>query len=143
MNALLALRPCKAFGRSFQASLPCLPLPLHRTSPSPQPLQKDNYPLPYTNTLASPRKRGGGLTARNKPKFYSVFYGIYPTFIITKSVCRQDGGDCECLEALKIVFLLISIPIPTINEIFRTIPLSFRRVRFCCSVKSSHLRWGL
>ena len=31
---------CKAFGRSFQASLPCLPLPLHRTSLFPQPSQK-------------------------------------------------------------------------------------------------------
>ena len=31
MNALLALRPCKAFGRSFQASLPCLLLPLHQS----------------------------------------------------------------------------------------------------------------
>ena len=30
MNALLALRPCKAFVRSFQASLPCSLLPLHQ-----------------------------------------------------------------------------------------------------------------
>ena len=29
--------------------------------------------LPRTNTLASPRKRGGGLTASHKPKYYSVF----------------------------------------------------------------------
>ena len=39
MNALLALRPCKAFGRSFQASLPCLPLPLHQPPTLPQALQ--------------------------------------------------------------------------------------------------------
>ena len=39
---------CKAFGRSFQASLPCLLLPLHRTSLFPQPLQKDNNPSPHT-----------------------------------------------------------------------------------------------
>jgi len=39
---------CKAFGRSFQASLPCLLLPLHRTSLFPQPLQKDNNPSPRT-----------------------------------------------------------------------------------------------
>ena len=45
MNALLALRPCKAFGRSFQASLPCSLLPLHRPSPFLQPLQNDNNPL--------------------------------------------------------------------------------------------------
>ena len=39
MNALLALRPCKAFGRSFQASLPCLPLPLHQPPSLPQALR--------------------------------------------------------------------------------------------------------
>ena len=32
-------------------SLPCLLLPLHRTSPSPQPLQKDNIPSPRTTFL--------------------------------------------------------------------------------------------
>mgnify|MGYP007006849868 CR=1 FL=1 len=61
------------------------------------------------------------MTARHKPKFYSVFYGIYPTFIITKSVCRQDGGDCECSEVLKIVFLLISIPSVTARNSFRIV----------------------
>ena len=30
-----------------------LPLPLHRLSPFPQPLQKDNTPSPCTTTLAS------------------------------------------------------------------------------------------
>ena len=40
MNALLALRPCKAFVRSFQASLPFLPFPLHRPSPFLQPLKR-------------------------------------------------------------------------------------------------------
>ena len=38
-------------------------------------LPKPHYPLKIANTLASPRKRGGGLTARHKPKFYSVFMG--------------------------------------------------------------------
>ena len=37
----------KAFGRSFQASVPCLPLPLHRPSPFLQPLQKNTYHLPF------------------------------------------------------------------------------------------------
>ena len=49
MNALLALRPCKAFGRSFQASLPCLPLPLHR------PLHF--YNLLKSTSIASPRAK--------------------------------------------------------------------------------------
>ena len=69
---------CKAFGRSFQASLPCLLLPLHRTSLFPQPLQKDNNPSPHTQpfqirtiprkspTPLPPLSKGGGLTARHK-----------------------------------------------------------------------------
>ena len=36
---------------------------------------KPHYPSPRTK-LASPRKRGGGLTARHKPKFYSAFWDI-------------------------------------------------------------------
>ena len=40
-----------------------------------QPFPKPHYSLKIANTLASPRKRGGGLTARHKPKFYSVFMG--------------------------------------------------------------------
>ncbi len=39
------------------------------------PVSHPHYPLLSTITLASPRKRGGGLTARHKPKFYSVFMG--------------------------------------------------------------------
>ena len=53
MNALSALRPCKAFGRSFQASLPCLPLPLHRPSPFLQPSQKHIHRLAPHHILAS------------------------------------------------------------------------------------------
>ncbi len=64
------------WAHTLKASLPCLPLPLHRTSQSPQSLQKNNnpfashhhpcpmnallvshYPSKSTITLASPRKR--------------------------------------------------------------------------------------
>ena len=31
--------------------MPCLPLPLHQILPFPQPLQKDNNPLPHTMSL--------------------------------------------------------------------------------------------
>ena len=39
--------------RKSPSPLPCLPLPLHRPTPFPQPLQKDNMPSPRTTTLAS------------------------------------------------------------------------------------------
>ena len=49
-----------------------------------------------------------------------------PALFITKPFCRQDGGDCFPLA-------------PSL----RCYPLTFKRVRFCCSVKPSQLRWGL
>ena len=82
---------CKAFGRSFQASLPCLLLPLHRTFPFPQPLQKDNNPLPRTMFLP-PLSKGGGLTARHKLLLCCVLLATRPPFLFTKLFCRQDGG---------------------------------------------------
>ena len=42
-----------------------LPLPLPPILPFPQPLQKDNNPLPHTMFLP-PLSKGGGLTARHK-----------------------------------------------------------------------------
>ena len=52
MNALLALRPCKAFGRSFQASLPCLPSRYnnrrHYRKPCEQPAKRLKSFLPLT-----------------------------------------------------------------------------------------------
>ena len=49
----LVSHPCETMGTHAKASLPCLPLPLHRLSPFPQPLQKNNTPSPHTTTLAS------------------------------------------------------------------------------------------
>ena len=78
-----------------------LPLPLHRTSQSPQSLQKNNnpfashhhpcpmnallvshYPSKSTITLASPRKRGGGTAV----EFFrlAVQYSDSLTFMILK-----------------------------------------------------------
>ena len=39
--------------RKSPSTLPCSPLPLHRPTPFPQPLQKNNTPSPRTITLAS------------------------------------------------------------------------------------------
>ena len=49
----LVSHPCETMGTHAKASLPCLPLPLHRPTPFPQPLQKNNTPSPRTTTLAS------------------------------------------------------------------------------------------
>ena len=49
----LVSHPCETMGTHAKASLPCLPLPLHRPTPFPQPLQKGNMPSPRTTTLAS------------------------------------------------------------------------------------------
>ena len=89
------------WAHTLKASLPCLPLPLHRTSQSPQSLQKNNnpfashhhpcpmnallvshYPSKSTITLASPRKRGGGTAV----EFFrlAVQYSDSPTFMILK-----------------------------------------------------------
>ena len=63
-------RPAPPHQPSQNRTIPCL-------APSPLPINERTacfaVPLPCTITLASPRKRGGGLTARHKPKFYSVF----------------------------------------------------------------------
>ena len=154
-----------------------MPLPLHRTFPSPQPSQKHlnrlaphhhpyhmnalpvshpHYPTlrtklaslvkgevlspekirattggiaPYphqpsktANTLASPRKRGGGLTAlQNRYSTLSSFCNLPDCFQNCYTFCRQDGGDCVCLEDLKIVLLLISIPTVTARNSFRIV----------------------
>ena len=89
------------WAHTLKASLPCLPLPLHRTSQSPQSLQKNNnpfashhhpcpmnallvshYPSKSTITLATPRKRGGGTAV----EFFrlAVQYSDSLTFMILK-----------------------------------------------------------
>ena len=68
-----------------------LPLPLHPILPFPQPLQKDNNPLPRTMFLP-PLSKGGGLTARHKLLLCCVLLATRPPFLFTKLFCRQDGG---------------------------------------------------
>ena len=77
--------------------------------------------------LASPRKRGGGLTAlQNRYSISSSFCNLPDCFQNCYTFCRQDGGDCFPLA-----------------QSLRCYPLTFKRVRFCCSVKPSQLWWGL
>ena len=111
MNALLALRPCKAFGRSFQASLPCLPLPLHRTFPFPQPSQKHiNRFVPHhvlaslvKGEVLSPEKfratTGGIVTP---PTFFKTALSLAPHHALAslvkgevlspEKICATTGG---------------------------------------------------
>ena len=72
--------------------------------------------------LASPRKRGGGLTAlQNRYSISSSFCNLPDCFQNCYTFCRQDGGDCVCLEDLKIVLLSISIPTVTARNSFRIV----------------------
>ena len=83
-----------------------------------------HYPLPSTITLASPRKRGGG-TANATLVFINTKFRK-SALNISQTNPSRDGGDCFPL-ALSL----------------RCYPLTFKRVRFCCSVKPSQLWWGL
>ena len=102
------------------------------TFSSPQPLQKDNNPLPHTMSLP-PLSKGGGLTARHKLLSCCVLLATRPPFLFTKLFCRQDGGIAiqsfashypsrfSSGEGLCVlVWLRICI-----------IPPTFRRVRVC------------
>ena len=116
MNALLALRPCKAFGRSFQASLPCSLLPLHLILPSPttiakgqQPLSPHqhscllmnallvlhpHYPLLCTTTLASLVK-GRWIDGKAQALILLLSACDMPTIFMLQTFCRQDGGIAQ------------------------------------------------
>ena len=45
----------------------------------------------------------------------------FPTFCVLRGRQHQDGGDCVCLEDLKIVLLSISIPTVTARNSFRIV----------------------
>ena len=105
MNALLALHPCKAFGRSTSG--------IH----------------------ARPRKRVR-FCCSVKPS--QLWWGLLPirtineifrTIPITKLASLVKGRCCHPKKFGRLPEGLL--PIRTINEIFRTIPLAFRRVRVC------------
>ena len=81
-----------------------------------------HYPSKTAITLASPRKRGGGLTAlQNRYSTLSSFCNLPDCIRNCYTFCLQDGGDCVCLEDLKIVLLSISIPTVTARNSFRIV----------------------
>ena len=81
-----------------------------------------HYPSKTATTLASPRKRGGGLAAlQNRYSASSSFCNLPDCCQNCYTFCRQDGGDCVCLEDFKIVLLLISIPTVTARNSFRIV----------------------
>ncbi len=78
------------------------------TTPRPSPtLPKPHYPTPHTNTLASPRKRGGGLQTSERLENSALLCDISNAGIFAIILSARRWG---------------LIPISTINEIFRTIP---------------------
>ena len=150
-----------------------LPLPLHRTSLSPQPLQKNNNPSLSTTSLP-PLSKGGGLTARHKLLLHCVclqyirlFYSPNFSAVKTEGLPHHQPFQTRTIQPTfrrARVCVLVWLRICTIPLAFRnaniymclfafTSALSLaqhhvlasprKRVRFCCSVKPSQLWWGL
>ncbi len=77
--------------RKSPSTLPCSPLPLHRLSPFPQPLKKNNTPSPRTTTLASLVK-GRWIGGKAQTLTLLHLLAIRSPFLYCKLFCRQDGG---------------------------------------------------
>ena len=58
---------------------------------------------------------------QNRYSISSSFCNLPDCFQNCYTFCRQDGGDCVCLEDLKIVLLSISIPTVTARNSFRIV----------------------
>ena len=58
---------------------------------------------------------------QNRYSTSSSFCNLPDCFQNCYTFCRQDGGDCVCLEDLKIVLLSISIPTVTARNSFRIV----------------------
>ena len=85
------------------------------------PSKSTHYPSKSTISLP-PLSKGGGLTAlQNRYSTSSSFCNLPDCFQNCYTFCRQDGGDCVCLEDLKIVLLSISIPTVTARNSFRIV----------------------
>ncbi len=127
----LVSHPCETMGTHAKASLPCLPLPLHRPTPFPQPLQKDNTPSPRTTTLASLVKgRWIGGKAQTLTLLYLLV--ICSPFLYCKLFCRQDRGIATPL------FLALHQPLQN-----RTIPLTFRNANIYMHDTLSNLHYPI
>ena len=86
---------------------------MHRILPFPQPLQKDNNPSKTANTLASPRKRGGGTA--DIIFWLAVQYSDSPAFMILKLFRAVTVGIVNALVPFMVALLSISIPYAPIN----------------------------
>ena len=63
----LVSHPCETMGTHAKASLPCLPLPLHRILPFPHNHCKRTTIPRLAPPHLPPLSKGGGLTTRHKP----------------------------------------------------------------------------
>ena len=85
-------------------------------------LQKNALSLENRQHPCLPSKKGRCLTAlQNRYSISSSFCNLPDCFQNCYTFCRQDGGDCVCLEDLKIVLLSISIPTVTARNSFRIV----------------------
>ena len=118
------------WAHTFKASGPCLPLPLHQILTFPQPLQKDNNPLPRTMFLPPLSK----VRCCHPKKFGRLPEGLLPirtineifrTIPSTKLASLVKGELLLTEKFGRLPEGLLYHPSP------RTITLAFRRVRVC------------
>ena len=108
-----------------------LPLPLHRPTPFPQPLQKDNTPTPRTTTLASLVK-GRWIGGKAQTLTLLHLLAICSPFLYCKLFCRQDGGIATPPS--------LALHQPLQN---RTIPPAFRNANIYMHDTLSHSHYPL
>ena len=115
LSKVRCCRP-KKFGRLPEG------LPHHHLSLAPT-LPKPHYPTKIANTLASPRKRGGGTA--DIIFWLAVQYSDSPAFTILKLFRAVTVGIVNASEAFMLALLSISIPFDP-HQPFqnRTIPRS-------------------
>ena len=122
----------KLWAHMLKASLPCLPLPLHRTSPSPQPLQKNNNPSPRTKLASlvkgevlSPERiratTGGIATPPSLAPHQPFIKPHYPLLcaITLASPRKRGGGTADTIFSLAVQYS--DSPAFTILKLFRAV----------------------
>ena len=82
------------WAHTLKASLPCLPLPLHRILSSSHPLQKDNNPSPRTTTLASLVK-GRWIDGKAQTVALLHFYLRYIHLLDLSNLSPSRRRDCH------------------------------------------------
>ena len=124
------------WAHTLKASLPCLPLPLHRTSSFLQSMQKNNYPLPKStflpfdkHTLCSLALILGFLAKGELLLLSQAQPTIEGSFASNLSACAITSADNPSVTVTKNSILCQIIVIltykATLKTLCRTVPAPF------------------